>query len=51
MRLERELMRWTDWILPDLPTVTKILLRHEMARPPSDKDEEGYVYLGPAKLR
>lgn len=33
-----------DWILPDLPTATKILLRLEMARPVSDKDEEGFIY-------
>lgn len=33
----------SDWILPDLPVQTKILLRHEMATPVSAKDEEGCV--------
>ncbi|KAI5479071.1 hypothetical protein MNV49_004353 [Pseudohyphozyma bogoriensis] len=33
-----------NWILPDLPVVTKILLRHEMARPVSSRDESGFIY-------
>lgn len=37
-----------DWILPDLPAHTQILLRHEMARPTSDKDGEGLVFPFPA---
>ncbi|ORY73249.1 hypothetical protein BCR35DRAFT_293838 [Leucosporidium creatinivorum] len=38
-------VEFDDWILPDLPVQTKILLRHEMAMPVSAKDEEGYIYV------
>lgn len=37
------MLRAADWILPDLPIATKLMLRTEMALPVSDKDEEGYV--------
>ncbi|KAM0754918.1 hypothetical protein T439DRAFT_309764 [Meredithblackwellia eburnea MCA 4105] len=40
-----EWIEFEDWILPDLPSVTRIQLRHEMARPVSAKDEEGYIYV------
>lgn len=40
-----------DWIHDDLPAVTKVLLRHEMARPVSDKDGEGYVDLLPPRVK
>lgn len=34
-----------DWVFGDLPIATKILLRHEMTRPVSTKDQEGYLYV------
>lgn len=40
-----EWIEFEDWIRQDLPRATKILLRHEMARPVSEKDETGYIYV------
>jgi hypothetical protein len=34
----------SDWIPPDLPVETKLQLRHEMTKPPSQKDRVGYIY-------
>ncbi|GAA5923963.1 hypothetical protein JCM1841_000120 [Sporobolomyces salmonicolor] len=36
---------YSDWIMPDLPMQTQALLRHYMAKPVSDKDGEGYIYI------
>jgi len=37
-------LRFGDWIKPDLSSETRILLRSEMEKPISDKDEPGFIY-------
>ncbi|KAK4331347.1 T5orf172 domain-containing protein [Rhodotorula toruloides] len=38
-------VRFSDWISESLPVETQALLRHYMAKPVSEKDEDGYIYI------
>ncbi|GAA5946838.1 hypothetical protein JCM3765_002038 [Sporobolomyces pararoseus] len=38
-------INYNDWILPDLPLQTQSLLRHYLAKPVSEKDREGFIYI------